>query len=37
MLRITLISIALCLSACGTVEGIGEDISSGSRTVKGWF
>ncbi len=37
MLRITLISIVLTFSACGTVEGIGEDISAGSRTVKGWF
>lgn len=25
------------LSACGTIEGVGNDISAGSRTVRGWF
>lgn len=37
MLRIILISLTLSLSACGTVEGIGNDVSAGARTVKGWF
>lgn len=25
------------LAGCGTIEGIGQDISSGARTVQGWF
>ena len=29
--------ILLALSACGTIEGIGEDISSGARAVKNTF
>ncbi|MGB0900612.1 entericidin EcnA/B family protein [Halocynthiibacter sp.] len=37
MLRIILISLTLALPACGTVEGIGNDVSAGARTVKGWF
>jgi len=37
MLRIILISMTLALTACGTIEGIGEDISAGSRTVRDWF
>ncbi len=37
MTRIILISLTLALSACGTVEGVGSDLSAGSRTVKGWF
>lgn len=37
MTRIILITIALTLSSCGTIEGVGEDISAGSRTVKDWF
>ncbi|MBV7393266.1 entericidin EcnA/B family protein [Mameliella sediminis] len=31
------IALAAGLAGCGTVEGIGEDISSGARTVQGWF
>lgn len=27
----------LALSACGTIDGIGQDISQASRTVQGWF
>ncbi|MBO6867743.1 MAG: entericidin EcnA/B family protein [Pseudomonadota bacterium] len=27
----------LMLASCGTIEGAGEDISSASRTVQGWF
>jgi len=34
---ITLILVAGTLSACATVDGLGQDISSGSRTVQGWF
>lgn len=25
------------LAGCGTIEGIGEDVSAGARTVRGWF
>ncbi|MEM5475018.1 entericidin EcnA/B family protein [Pacificibacter sp. AS14] len=25
------------LASCGTVAGVGEDISGASRTVQGWF
>ncbi len=25
------------LAGCGTIEGVGDDISSGARTVRGWF
>lgn len=34
-MRILLGAVALlALTACGTVEGIGEDISAGARTVR---
>lgn len=35
----TLMALALVLglAACGTVEGIGNDISDGARHVRGWF
>jgi predicted small secreted protein len=29
--------LVIALAGCGTVEGIGNDISSGARTVQGWF
>ncbi|WP_233139987.1 entericidin EcnA/B family protein [Marivita geojedonensis] len=29
--------VAGALSACATVDRIGQDISAGSRTVQGWF
>lgn len=32
-----LIVFAAALSACGTVEGIGNDLASASRGVQGWF
>ncbi|SIO20205.1 Entericidin EcnA/B family protein [Rhodovulum sp. ES.010] len=32
--RTLLILIALTLAACGTVEGMGEDISAGARAVR---
>ncbi len=25
------------LTGCGTIEGVGSDISAGARTVRGWF
>lgn len=30
-------TIVLALTGCGTVDGIGQDISDGSRMVRGWF
>ena len=32
-----MITVAGALSACATVDGIGQDISTTSRTVQGWF
>ena len=32
-----LLGVFLTLSACGTVAGVGEDISNASRTVQGWL
>ena len=39
MKRINLFVLAAlaALSACGTIDGMGQDISSASRTVQGWF
>jgi predicted small secreted protein len=38
MQRMILIAlIAGTLSACATVDGIGQDISGGARTVQSWF
>jgi predicted small secreted protein len=34
MIRIALMILALGLAGCGTVEGIGEDISAGARSVR---
>lgn len=31
------LAVALALAGCGTVEGIGKDISGGARTVQSWF
>lgn len=36
-MRIAAFIALLALSACNTVEGIGEDISSGADTVGGWI
>lgn len=38
-LRAMLVAVVLAatLPACSTVEGMGMDISSGARTVGGWF
>jgi predicted small secreted protein len=32
-----MILVAGALSACATVDGIGQDISTTSRTVQSWF
>lgn len=34
---IALALVAGTLCACATVDGIGQDISTGSRTVQSWF
>ncbi len=31
------IALAMTLGACGTIDGIGRDISSGAQKVQGWF
>ncbi len=36
-MRIALIALMLALAGCGTVAGVGEDISSGARTVQRMF
>ncbi|ETA49544.1 MULTISPECIES: hypothetical protein [Ponticoccus] len=37
MKQALLLTLALMLAGCGTVDGIGQDISDGSRMVRGWF
>ena len=34
---ILLVALALALSGCNTVAGVGEDVAGGARTVQGWF
>lgn len=34
---IVLTLVALALSGCNTVEGVGRDISDSANTVRGWF
>lgn len=34
MKRILIAALCLCLAACNTIDGVGQDISSGARTVK---
>lgn len=29
--------LAVALSGCNTVAGVGEDVAGGARTVQGWF
>jgi len=36
-MKIVLLTLTLALAGCGTIAGVGEDISAGSRTVQGWF
>ena len=35
--KLTLATAVLILSGCATVEGLGNDISAGARTVGSWF
>lgn len=37
MRAILMIVLIAGLASCGTVDGIGQDISAGARTVQGWF
>lgn len=37
MTRALAIALVLTLAACGTIEGIGEDISAGARAVRNAF
>ncbi|WP_238366590.1 entericidin EcnA/B family protein [Mesobacterium pallidum] len=37
MRHVLLIAALLGLGACATIDGVGQDISSGARTVQGWF
>jgi predicted small secreted protein len=41
MNKLTVIMLGLgclaLLAGCATVEGVGQDISGGARTVRGWF
>ncbi|APX24193.1 MAG: entericidin EcnA/B family protein [Rhodobacteraceae bacterium] len=32
-----LAALAVLLAACGTIDGVGRDISNASRTVESWF
>ncbi|EBA06192.1 hypothetical protein SSE37_06037 [Sagittula stellata E-37] len=32
-----ILALAAGLAGCGTVEGLGRDISGGARTVQSWF
>ncbi|MBV1902400.1 MAG: entericidin EcnA/B family protein [Marinosulfonomonas sp.] len=37
MKKIIMTTFFLMLASCGTVAGVGDDLSAGARTVKGWF
>ena len=37
LLLVILVTAIAALAGCSTVEGVGMDISSGARTVGGWF
>lgn len=34
MTRLLILAAVLALASCGTVEGVGEDISAGARAVR---
>lgn len=34
---ILLAALAVALTGCNTVAGVGEDVSDGARTVQSWF
>lgn len=38
MIRLAgLVVLVALLAGCGTIEGVGRDISDGAVTVRGWF
>jgi len=37
MQKLMLLVVLASLAACGTVDGIGRDISGGANRVAGWF
>jgi predicted small secreted protein len=37
MMRPFALLVLLGLAACNTVAGVGEDVSTGARTVQGWI
>ncbi|APZ54717.1 entericidin EcnA/B family protein [Salipiger abyssi] len=37
MKQALLLGVLALLAGCGTVDGVGQDISSASRTVQSWF
>ncbi|MGB8813095.1 MAG: entericidin EcnA/B family protein [Paracoccaceae bacterium] len=37
MKKLMLLALLATLSACGTIDGIGRDISGGANRVAGWF
>lgn len=37
MKRLILVALITALGACNTVAGVGDDVSSGARTVQSWF
>jgi predicted small secreted protein len=37
MMRTVLLLTALALGGCATIDGIGQDISGGARTIQSWF
>lgn len=36
-MRTLLVIAALALTGCATVDGIGQDVSTGARKVESWF
>ena len=32
-----IVAACLALAGCNTLAGVGDDVSSGARTVQGWF
>ena len=37
MKKLIAIGLVVMLAACNTVAGVGDDVSSGARTVQSWF
>lgn len=37
MKHLAILGLLAVLAGCGTIEGVGEDVSAASRTVQSWF